>query len=162
MKNTNFIISAGLDSEDTDDRAEAGSDVELRKLVFGEEQHGLRLDRALVEMVSEFSRSYLQQLIELGGVTVNKIVVSKASVRVKAGDTGVIELRPGHPLLFAGLATLSALLVTLWRGKGDLMPWGVAAGLALAVQAIGLGQPWPVLAGALGGSAAGAWRDLRA
>ena len=94
MKNTNFIISAGLDSEDTDDRAEAGSDVELRKLVFGEEQHGLRLDRALVEMVSEFSRSYLQQLIELGGVTVNKIVVSKASVRVKAGDTGVIELRP--------------------------------------------------------------------
>jgi len=75
--------------------------------------------------------------------------------------SGVIELRPGHPLLFAGLATICALLVTLWRGRGDLMPWGVAAGLALAVQAVGLPQPWPVLAGALGGSAAGAWRDLR-
>ena len=74
----------------------------------------------------------------------------------------VVELRPGHPLLFAGLATLCALLVTLWRGRGDLMPWGVAAAAALAVQAIGLGQPWPVLAGALAGSAAGAWRDLRA
>ena len=73
----------------------------------------------------------------------------------------VIDLRPGHPLLFAGLATLCALLVTLWRGRGDLMPWGVAGALALTVHAMGLGQPWPVLAGALGGSAAGAWRDLR-
>lgn len=94
MKNTNFIISAGLDGEDVEDRAEVGLDVELRELVFGEEQHGLRLDRALVEMVSEFSRSYLQQLIELGGVAVNGTVVSKASGRIKAGDTGVIELRP--------------------------------------------------------------------
>lgn len=94
MNNTNFIISAGLDGEDVEDRAEVGLDVELRELVFGEDQHGLRLDRALVEMVSEFSRSYLQQLIELGGVTVNGTVASKASVRVKAGDAGVIELRP--------------------------------------------------------------------
>lgn len=75
--------------------------------------------------------------------------------------SAVIELRPGHPLLFAGLATLCALLVTLWRGRGDLMPWAVAGVAALTVQAVGLGQPWPVLAGALAGSAAGAWRDLR-
>lgn len=74
--------------------------------------------------------------------------------------SAVIELRPGHPLLFAGLATLCALLVTLWRGRADLMPWAVAGAVALAVQAIGLGQPWPVLAGVLCGSAAGAWRDL--
>ena len=83
-----------MDGEDIEDRAEVGLDVELRELVFGEDQHGLRLDRALVEMVSEFSRSYLQQLIELGGVMVNGTVASKASVRVKAGDAGVIELRP--------------------------------------------------------------------
>lgn len=94
MKNTNSIISAGFDGEDVDDRAEAGPDVELRELVFGEDQHGLRLDRALVELVPEFSRSYLQQLIELGGVTVNAAVATKASVRVKAGDLGAIELRP--------------------------------------------------------------------
>ena len=94
MKNTNFIISTGLDGEDVEDRAEVDLDVELRELVFGEDQHGLRLDRALVELVSEFSRSYLQQLIELGGVTVNGTVASKASVRVKAGDAGVIVLRP--------------------------------------------------------------------
>ena len=94
MINTNFIISAGFDGEEADDRAEAGLDVELRELIFGEKQHGLRLDRALVEVVSEFSRSYLQQLIELGGVTVNGILAFKASARVKAGDVGVIELRP--------------------------------------------------------------------
>jgi 23S rRNA pseudouridine1911/1915/1917 synthase len=94
LKNTNFIISAGLDGEDVEDRAEVGLDVELRELVFGEDQHGLRLDHALVEVVSEFSRSYLQQLIELGVVKVNGTVASKSSVRVKAGDAGVIELRP--------------------------------------------------------------------
>lgn len=68
-------------------------EVELRELVFGQSQHGSRLDRALVELVPEFSRSYLQQLIELGGVTINSTLASKASVRVKAGDSGVIELR---------------------------------------------------------------------
>ena len=94
MNNSNFIISTGFDAEDVEDRAEAGPDVELRQLVFGEAQHGMRLDRALAEMVPEFSRSYLQQLIELGGATVNATVVLKASVRVKAGDSGGIELRP--------------------------------------------------------------------
>jgi len=74
---------------------------------------------------------------------------------------GVVTLRPGHPLLFAGLATMCALLVTLWRGRGDVLPWGVAGAVGLAVQAIGLGAPWPVLAGALAGSAAGAVRDMR-
>jgi 23S rRNA pseudouridine1911/1915/1917 synthase len=77
-----------------EDRVEAGSDVELRHLVFGELQHGLRLDRALVELVPEFSRSYLQQLMDLDGVTVNGAVVRKPSTRVKAGDVGIIELRP--------------------------------------------------------------------
>lgn len=74
---------------------------------------------------------------------------------------GVVTLRPGHPLLFAGLATMCALLVTLWRGRADMLPWGVAGAVGLAVQAVGLGAPWPVLAGALAGSAAGAARDLR-
>lgn len=94
MKNTELIISTGLDGEDIDDRADGGADVELRHLVFGEAQHGQRLDRALVELVPEFSRSYLQQLIDLDGVTLGGIVVRKPSVRVKAGDAGTIELRP--------------------------------------------------------------------
>ena len=94
MKNSELIISSGLDSEDTDDRADTGPDVELRQLVFGVAQHGQRLDRALVELVPEFSRSYLQQLIDCEAVTVNQAVVRKPSTRVKAADRGIIELRP--------------------------------------------------------------------
>ena len=94
MKNSELIISSGLDSEDFEYRADTGPDVELRHLVFGADQHGLRLDRALVELVPEFSRSYLQQLIDLEGVTINGAVVQKPSTRVKAADTGAIELRP--------------------------------------------------------------------
>ena len=94
MKNSKLIISSDPDNEETEDRADPGPDVELRPLVFGEAQHGARLDRALVELVPEFSRSYLQQLIDLGAVTINGAVVAKASARVKAADAGVIELRP--------------------------------------------------------------------
>jgi 23S rRNA pseudouridine1911/1915/1917 synthase len=94
LKMTELIISGGLDSEEPEDRADTGPDVELRQLVFGSAQHGQRLDRALVELVPEFSRSYLQQLIDLRGVTVNGIVIHKPSMRVKAADVGTIELRP--------------------------------------------------------------------
>lgn len=91
---TELIISGGPDSEEPEDRGDTGPDVELRQLVFGSAQHGQRLDRALVELVPEFSRSYLQQLIDLGGVTINGIVIHKPSTRVKAADVGTIELRP--------------------------------------------------------------------
>lgn len=94
MKNSELIISRGLDAEEPEDRVETGPDLELRPLVFGESQHGLRLDQALVELVPEFSRSYLQQLIDLGAVTVNGAVLRKPSTRVKAADRGAIELRP--------------------------------------------------------------------
>lgn len=94
MKNTELIISGGFNGEDIEDRADTGPDAELRHLVFGEAQHGLRLDQALVELVPEFSRSYLQQLIDLEGVTINEKVARKPSARVKAGDIGTIELRP--------------------------------------------------------------------
>ncbi|MDD5030598.1 MAG: RluA family pseudouridine synthase [Rhodoferax sp.] len=56
--------------------------------------HGLRLDRAVALLVPEFSRNYLQQIIESGGVTLNGRVVAKPAIRVKAGDQGLIELRP--------------------------------------------------------------------
>ena len=94
MKNSEMIISSGPAADDNDDRADTGPDVELRPLVFGTAQHGQRLDRALVELVPEFSRSYLQQLIDLAGVVINGSVVCKASRRVKVSDVAVIELRP--------------------------------------------------------------------
>jgi 23S rRNA pseudouridine1911/1915/1917 synthase len=80
-----------MDSEEVED---ATAEVEWRKLSVSAEQHGVRLDRALVDAAPEFSRSYLQQLIEAGLVTVNAHTAHKASLKVKAGDTLVIELRP--------------------------------------------------------------------
>ncbi|SDP81729.1 23S rRNA pseudouridine1911/1915/1917 synthase [Rhodoferax sp. OV413] len=67
---------------------------ELRPLFIPEAQHGARLDRALVELVPEFSRNYLQQLIESGAVTLQGKQVCKPSAKVRLGDTGSIELRP--------------------------------------------------------------------
>lgn len=80
------------------DALDGGLDIEsggeLRPLVFGELLHGKRLDVALTELVPELSRSYLQQLIEQGGVTVNGTVIFKSSSRVRAGDCGAVEIRP--------------------------------------------------------------------
>lgn len=67
---------------------------EQRPFVIDPAQHGQRLDRALAALVPEFSRSYLQQLIEAGVVELQGRTVTKASTPVKAGQAGRIELRP--------------------------------------------------------------------
>jgi len=76
------------------DDAEEGVQAELRPFVIGQELHGQRLDRALAALVPEFSRSYLQQLLQAGGVTLNGQAADRASQKVKAGDSGQVELRP--------------------------------------------------------------------
>jgi 23S rRNA pseudouridine1911/1915/1917 synthase len=77
-----------------DDPADAGPDSELRPFTIGAQQHGERLDRALALLVPEFSRSYLQQLMESGAVLLNGRPAAKPSHKVKAGDSGTVELRP--------------------------------------------------------------------
>ena len=72
----------------------AETESELRQVVVGVAQHGTRLDRALVELVPEFSRSYLQQLLSQGLVSLNGRPATKAAVRVKAGDPVAVEMRP--------------------------------------------------------------------
>ena len=93
MKDSPLIISSEPLAPD-DELTEPGGDTESRILDFSQGQHGLRLDHALVGLVPEFSRSYLQQLIEGGAVTLNGAVLRKPSARVKAGQQGSIELRP--------------------------------------------------------------------
>ncbi len=98
MKQSKSIISGdpadpGLASV-LDEAAEAGPDTESREFMIGEGQHGERLDRALAQLVDEFSRSYLQQLIETGAVRLNGAAALKPSARVRAGERGSIELRP--------------------------------------------------------------------
>ncbi|MBR0648400.1 azaleucine resistance protein AzlC [Roseomonas terrae] len=74
----------------------------------------------------------------------------------------VVRLPPGHPLYFAATATFCAILVPVWQGgRRDLLPWMLAAAVALGAWWSGLGAPWPLLAGALAGAALGAWMELR-
>ncbi|SFC40733.1 ribosomal large subunit pseudouridine synthase D [Polaromonas sp. OV174] len=80
--------------EDLLEEGASSTEMELRRVTVPVESHGVRLDRALAGAVPEFSRSYLQQLIEAGVVTLNGRVVSKTSTKVKAGDDLGIELRP--------------------------------------------------------------------
>ena len=75
----------GDEHDDADVLVDA-SGFELREAVVPVESHGQRLDIALVQIVPEFSRSYLQQLIDSGGVAHNGRTQTKASVKVKAGD----------------------------------------------------------------------------
>ncbi|HSQ72425.1 MAG TPA: RluA family pseudouridine synthase [Rubrivivax sp.] len=56
--------------------------------------HGERLDKALVAMAPEFSRSHLQQLIERGHVQVDGVPAATASRRVRAGQRLTLELVP--------------------------------------------------------------------
>ena len=78
---------------DGDDEPASG-EVERRSFTLTAEHHGDRLDRALVALVPEFSRSYLSQLIADGALTVGGAPVTKPARKVKAGDVLTLELRP--------------------------------------------------------------------
>jgi len=98
LKQGKFIISTAPPPAEAlavlEDAADAGPDAELRPFVIEAQHHGERLDRALVALAPEFSRSYLQQLIESGAVSLNGAKASRSAARVKAGDHGTLELRP--------------------------------------------------------------------
>lgn len=94
MENSNLIISGTPVTADVETFDDAAPDVEIRQLSFGVAHHGSRLDLAVAALVPEFSRSYLQQIIALGGVTLNNQTIFKPSHKIKASDQGSIELRP--------------------------------------------------------------------
>ena len=106
MKKTSLIISGDTGITPSGDASgiviateleeglDAETQAETRPLEIPLSQHAMRLDQALVHLVPEFSRSYLQQLIDLGAVRLNGVLLTKPSARVKAGDVGSIELRP--------------------------------------------------------------------
>ena len=67
---------------------------ETREARVPERLHGQRLDKVLVAMAGEFSRSHLQGLIELGHVRVDAAVAGSASRKVLAGQQVSIDLVP--------------------------------------------------------------------
>jgi 23S rRNA pseudouridine1911/1915/1917 synthase len=89
-----IIISPDPQAIPFDEGHDVEAEAEVRPFAVDAAHHGERLDRALAELVPELSRSYLQQLIEAGAVRVAGKPATKASLKVKAGDKGEIELRP--------------------------------------------------------------------
>ncbi len=97
---TELIISTPPQIPDADapvsDEAQQGFDaaeVEVRCTQVPVELHGQRLDKTLAQMVPEFSRSYLQQLIEQGDVLVDDRVTTKVSGKVRLGHRLQVTLR---------------------------------------------------------------------
>lgn len=89
-----MIISTTPELDDPVSEGELVPDLEVRRLDFSLVEPGSRLDVALVALVPEFSRSYLQQLVQSGAVSVNGKCISKTAQKTKVSDRGSIELRP--------------------------------------------------------------------
>lgn len=94
MKQSSGIISIAPPEEDAPEGTDAAEEVEWRELVVGQAHHQTRIDRALAELLPEFSRSYVQQLIQTGMVRCHSVTVSKPAQRVKVSDPILVELRP--------------------------------------------------------------------
>jgi 23S rRNA pseudouridine1911/1915/1917 synthase len=94
LKQTDGIISTTPLGHLAEDGEEPGPESDIRVLQVSAAQHGERLDKALAASVTEFSRSYLQQLLETGLVMLNGRLCTKVSQKVRAGDSISLELRP--------------------------------------------------------------------
>lgn len=83
-----------VESEEGEEWSSSTEAAELRAVTVPQPLHGQRLDKVLAELVPEFSRSYLQQLLAQGAVSVQGVVASKASAKVRWGDALQVEMRP--------------------------------------------------------------------
>jgi 23S rRNA pseudouridine1911/1915/1917 synthase len=63
----------------------------------GDQQHGLRLDRALGELFPHQSRNFLAKLITAEKVSVDGTVMHKSSHRVEAGQRVTVEVPAAEP-----------------------------------------------------------------
>lgn len=82
-----------LEDEESADAAEE-AEHEIRQSRLPAPWHGWRLDKALVSLAPEFSRSHHQGLIDQGLVSLDGVTAQPRSRRVKAGQVLQVELRP--------------------------------------------------------------------
>ena len=81
-------------AEDSTAGLPSDAPVETRSATVTASLHGLRLDKALVTMAPEFSRSHLQHLIAARHVSLDGVVADTASQRVRAGQRIELALVP--------------------------------------------------------------------
>jgi 23S rRNA pseudouridine1911/1915/1917 synthase len=86
--------AAGSQATEAEEPFAADVPPERRRGLIERERHGQRLDKALVDLAPEFSRSHLQRLLEAGHVRLDGAIRSTASQRVKAGQVLEVELVP--------------------------------------------------------------------
>ena len=92
---THAAVEGLSDLEDDGGGDSTGGDAhERRSVVLDRLFHGQRLDKAVVSMAPEFSRNYLQTLIEQGHVQVEGRVVDKPASKVHAGQQVAVEIVP--------------------------------------------------------------------
>ncbi|MDH0864234.1 RluA family pseudouridine synthase [Mitsuaria sp. GD03876] len=83
-----------------DDAQDVGADApERRRAEAGRDELALRVDKWLVRLAPEFSRSHLQGLIERSCVTLDGQVVSQASRKPRLGQVLEVELVPTEEAL---------------------------------------------------------------
>jgi 23S rRNA pseudouridine1911/1915/1917 synthase len=82
-------IEAGAPAPESGEAA-----TECREAVVPAGQHGQRLDKVLVALAPEFSRSHLQNLIEAGHARVLGQAVRVPARRMRAGDAVALDLVP--------------------------------------------------------------------
>ncbi|MGM9513790.1 RluA family pseudouridine synthase [Roseateles sp. DB2] len=92
LKATAGDEAADLEADGLEDAGAA--EVEVRESRVGREAQGQRLDKFLVGMAPEFSRSHLQGLIERGLVSVQGQVQTTAARKVLGGQLVRVELQP--------------------------------------------------------------------
>jgi 23S rRNA pseudouridine1911/1915/1917 synthase len=89
-------VTPGLAGEGGADDAvgDPGEAFETRTARVAPAQHGERLDKVLVALAPEFSRSHLQQLVERGHVTVDGKLAQPSSRKLKSGQQLALQLVP--------------------------------------------------------------------
>ena len=87
-------VEAADESRDENVDACFDTSFETRDAQVDAALHGLRLDKALVTMAPEFSRTHLQSLIERGHLRIDGQAVTVASRKLRAGQRLRLELVP--------------------------------------------------------------------
>lgn len=106
--------------------------------------------------LAEFARGKRNAALLLGGGLI--MLVSWTTSTFVGATAGNFVKDPARwGLDFAFTAIFLAILAGMWRGRSDLLPWAVAAVVAVAAHQWLPGQ-WYVLLGGLAGSLAGAVR----
>jgi 4-azaleucine resistance transporter AzlC len=139
--------------------------INMRYLLIGASLHplfhgkGLRHKMAMMHLVADENWAVTMAAHRSGGATTAFLfggglcVLSAWCAGTMLGHRlgAVVQNPETYALDFAFVAVFTALTVSLWRGRQDLLPWLVAAIVAVVVEKLLPGK-WYILAGGIAGA----------